>query len=53
MFASAWTPAFALAMHIDTDEANAANLGNGAQGYIDGISTKTDFSGEFSRHIPP
>ncbi|WP_265593212.1 PduL/EutD family phosphate acyltransferase [Verrucomicrobium sp. BvORR034] len=30
-------PSFALAMHIDTDEANAANLGNGAQGYIDGI----------------
>jgi len=28
---------FALAMHIDTDEANAANLTNGAQGYIDGI----------------
>lgn len=30
-------PAFALAMHIDTDEANAANLRNGARGYIDGI----------------
>jgi acetate kinase len=28
---------FALAMHIDTDEANAANLSNGAQGFIDGI----------------
>ncbi|MEO8616790.1 MAG: phosphate propanoyltransferase [Luteolibacter sp.] len=28
---------FALAMHIDTDEANAANLTNGAQGFIDGI----------------
>jgi acetate kinase len=28
---------FRLAMHIDTDEANAANLKNGMQGYIDGV----------------
>jgi len=30
-------PNFALAMHLDTDEANAANLGKGAHGFIDGI----------------
>jgi acetate kinase len=33
-------PNFALAMHIDTDEANAANLGNGAHGFIDGIQAE-------------
>ena len=33
-------PNFRLAMHIDTDEANAANLQTGAQGYIDGIQSE-------------
>jgi acetate kinase len=33
-------PNFALAMHIDTDEANAANLRNGAQGFIDSIQNE-------------
>ncbi len=33
-------PTFALAMHIDTDEANAASVQTGAQGYIEGIQTE-------------
>ena len=33
-------PNFRLAMHIDTDEANAANLRTGAQGYIEGIQSE-------------
>jgi acetate kinase len=33
-------PDFALAMHIDTDEANAANVNTGAQGFIAGIQSE-------------
>ncbi len=32
-------PNFALAMHIDTDEANAASVRTGAQGFIDGVQS--------------
>ena len=33
-------PSFALAMHIDTDEANAAHVQTGAKGYIEGIQSE-------------
>jgi len=33
-------PNYRLAMHLDTDEGNAANLKTGAQGYIDGIQSQ-------------
>jgi acetate kinase len=33
-------PRYRLAMHIDTDEANAANLRTGALGYLDGIQSQ-------------
>lgn len=33
-------PSFKLAMHIDTDEANAAEITTGMIGYIDGIQSK-------------
>jgi acetate kinase len=34
------SPNYSLAMHIDTDEANAADLQTGAQGFIDGIQNQ-------------
>jgi len=33
-------PSFALAMHIDTDEANAANVNTGTKGYIEQIQSE-------------
>ena len=33
-------PSFALAMHIDTDEANAAHVQTGAQGHIAAIQNQ-------------
>ncbi|HEU4861991.1 MAG TPA: PduL/EutD family phosphate acyltransferase, partial [Chitinophagaceae bacterium] len=33
-------PNYSLAMHIDTDEANAAHLQTGAQGFIEGIQNQ-------------
>jgi len=33
-------PSFKLAMHIDTDEGNAANVKTGAHGYIEGIQSE-------------
>jgi propanediol utilization protein len=33
-------PSYALAMHIDTDEGNAAHLATGAKGYLDGIQSQ-------------
>lgn len=34
-------PNFRLAMHVDTDEANAANIKTGMLGYIDGVQTES------------
>jgi len=34
-------PSYRLAMHIDTDEANAANIATGATGYIDRIQSRS------------
>jgi propanediol utilization protein len=33
-------PSFALAMHIDTDEANAASVQTGANGFIEDIQSE-------------
>jgi acetate kinase len=34
-------PSYRLAMHIDTDEANAANIASGMTGYIDSINSRS------------
>lgn len=34
------SPNYKLAMHIDTDEANAAHITTGVQGVIDGIQSR-------------
>ena len=34
------SPSYRLAMHLDTDEANAANIQEGAAGTIDAIQTR-------------
>lgn len=34
------SPSFRLAMHLDTDEANAANVQTGAQGFVVGIQSR-------------
>ena len=33
-------PTYRLAMHIDTDEGNAANIRTGMTGYIDGVQSQ-------------
>jgi len=33
-------PAYALEMHVDTDEGNAAQLGRDAVGYLEGIQRR-------------
>jgi acetate kinase len=33
-------PSYRLAMHIDTDEANAAHIATGTRGFIDGIQSR-------------
>ena len=35
------SPTYSLAMHIDTDEGNAANIRNGMLGYIEGIQSRS------------